>query len=110
MIVVSPRERRPRCGSEAHSRCAKSRIARGGRWLSNLQEARALRQTVTKPFADSGLLGALGERSSDAVPVSQRMFMSGHELDGELRVTRAAQRLDALLDLGLACRERGGAD
>jgi hypothetical protein len=44
---------------------------------------------------------------SDARPVSQRVFMSGHELDGELHVARAAQRLDALLDLGLACRKRG---
>src|SRR6516162_11723216 len=55
-------------------------------------------------------LGTSGERFPDAVPVSQRVFMSGHELDGELRVARAAQRLDALLDLGLACRKRGGAD
>ena len=55
-------------------------------------------------------LSTLGERFSDARPVSQRVFMSGHELDGELRVAPAAQRLDALLDLGLARRERGGAD
>ena len=61
-------------------------------------------------FRRPGALGTLGERFSDARPVSQRVFMSGHELDGELRVARAAQRLDALLDLGLACRKRGGAD
>jgi hypothetical protein len=55
-------------------------------------------------------LGTSGERFSDERPVSQRVFMSGHELDGELRVARAAQRVDTLLDLGLACRKRGGAD
>src|SRR5687767_6515491 len=51
-----------------------------------------------------------GERLSDARPVSQRLFLAGHELDGELRVAGAAQRLDTLLDLGFGCRERGGAD
>src|SRR6516164_1245303 len=55
-------------------------------------------------------LGTLGERFSDARPVSQRVFMSGHELDSELHVARATHRLDALLDLGLACRKGGGAD
>src|SRR5512146_1006869 len=54
--------------------------------------------------------GMSGECFSDPRPVSQRVFMSGHELDGELRVARAAQRIDAPLDLGLACRKRGGAD
>ena len=60
------------------------------------------------PFADQA--STSGERLSDARPVGQCVFMAGHELDGELRVARAAQRLDALLDLGLGCRERGGAD
>src|ERR1700736_4093623 len=70
----------------------------------------AVEGTKRSRLSPTGALSTLGERFSDARPVSQRVFMSGHELDGELRVAPAAQRLDALLDLGLACRKRGGAD
>jgi hypothetical protein len=49
-------------------------------------------------------------RPCGCAPVLDRLFLAGHELDGELRVARAAQRLDAPLDLGLARGERGLGD
>src|SRR5262245_11987016 len=77
--------------------------------VSNLSPV-AVKGTKRSSLSSTRALGVLGERFSDARPVSQRVFMSGHELDGELHVARATQRLDAPLDLGLACRKRGGAD
>src|SRR5262249_28184811 len=46
------------------------------------------------------------QRLPDAPPVFDRLFMAGHDLDGELAVARGFKRLDAPLDLGLAGGER----
>ncbi len=40
----------------------------------------------------------LGEGLSEARPVGDRIFMARHELDGELRVPRGAQRVDTAHD------------
>src|SRR5262249_20364320 len=61
----------------------------------------AVEGTTRSRLSPTRALVALGERFPDARPVSQRVFVSGHELDGELPVARATECLDALLDLGL---------